>query len=138
MHKVIAIVCLTALGACDVSAFKNTGINFTDITADDGTSFDAALNDFERSADAAYRDLPFETGVVHVLANEHGDLHTYTLTPCRSSTRICGGTGRVGQVERTEDFFVVTGAYRDRTFYLSPGGDGYLTWRGINRDLAWN
>ena len=96
------------------------------------------LEETRRAVDVAYGDLPFDTGRVYVVANEHGDLHTYSLTPCRSGTHICGGTGRVGHVERTPDYFVVTGAYRNRTFYLSPGGDGYLTWRGVNRDLAWN
>ncbi len=138
MHKVTALVCLTALGACDVPAFKNTGINFTDIIEREDNEVDALFTELDRDLDAAFRDQPFDTGVVYVVANEHGDLHTYSLTPCRGGTHICGGTGLVGHVERTVDFFVVTGAYRDRTFYLSPGGDGYFTWRGINRDLAWN
>ncbi|MBU2992100.1 hypothetical protein KO486_02635 [Octadecabacter sp. B2R22] len=96
------------------------------------------MDETRRAVDEAYRDLPFDTGTVYVVADEHGDLHTYSLTPCQNGTHICGGTGRVGHLQRTADYFVVTGAYRDRTFYLSPGGDGYLTWRGVRRDLAWN
>lgn len=104
-----------------------TQMEFADLTAET-----------RRGIDAAYRDLPFDTGTVYVVANEHGDLHTYSLTPCRNATHICGGTGRAGHLERTADYFVVTGAYRDRTFYLSPGGNGILSWRGVSRDLAWN
>lgn len=96
------------------------------------------LESTDLAIDEAYRDKPFDSGTVYVVANEHGDLHTYSLTPCRGGTHICGGAGQVGHVTRTQDYFVVTGAYRGRTFYLSPGGDGYLTWRGVDRDLAWN
>ncbi|AGI69955.1 hypothetical protein OAN307_c46050 [Octadecabacter antarcticus 307] len=92
----------------------------------------------DRAIDDIHRDRPFDTGTVYVAANEHGDLHTYSLTPCRGGTQICGGAGHVGTVRRPLDYFVVTGAYRDRTFFLSPDGDGYLTWRGADLDLAWN
>ncbi|AKS47514.1 hypothetical protein SAMN05444287_2832 [Octadecabacter temperatus] len=129
MRTLLATLCPLALTACmsvDMSAVRTAVENVN------------LLDETRRDIDVAYRDLPFDTGRVYVVANEHGDLHTYSLTPCRNGTHICGGTGRVGHVERTLDYFVVTGAYRDRTFYLSPGGDGYLTWRGVNRDLAWN
>jgi hypothetical protein len=92
----------------------------------------------DRALGESHRDLPFDTGTVYVVANEHGDLHTYSLMPCRGGTQICGGSGHVGTVQRTLDYYVVTGAYSDRTFFLSPGGDGYLTWRGMDIDLAWN
>lgn len=96
------------------------------------------LAETRRAVDVAYRDLPFDTGRVYMVANEHGELHTYSLTPCRNNTHICGGTGRVGHVKRTEDLYIVTGAYPDRTFFLSPGGNGHMIWRGVKRDLAWN
>lgn len=129
MRIAIALASLTALGACmtidqDALGARIEAVNLLDET--------------RRDLDEAYRDQPFDTGTVYVVANEHGDLHTYSLTTCRNGTHICGGTGRVGHVERTLDYYIVTGAYRGRTFYLSPGGDGYLNWRGVNRDLAWN
>lgn len=131
-----AVIGLAALGAC---AEDGQSIDLSALTIDpNAISFNDYMLSAERAYDEAYRDLPFDEGAVYVVANEHGDLHTYSLTPCRGGTRICGGSGGVGQVERTPDYFVVTGAYRGRTFYLSPGGDGHLTWRGEDRDLAWN
>lgn len=129
MRRVAAIAGLMMLGGCmtvDLNAAA-TQLEWDNLTAET-----------RRDIDAAYRDLPFDTGTVYVVANEHGDLHTYSLTPCRGGTHVCGGSGHVGHLRRTADYFVVTGAYRDRIFYLSPGGDGILTWRGVNRDLAWN
>ncbi|SMX42222.1 hypothetical protein [Octadecabacter ascidiaceicola] len=129
MRTLLAVICPLALTACMNVDWATTRAAVENVNL---------LDETRRAVDVAYRDLPFDTGRVYVVANEHGDLHTYSLTPCRGGTHICGGTGRVGHLERTPDYFVVTGAYRDRTFYLSPGGDGYLTWRGVDRDLAWN
>lgn len=134
MQKAIGLAGLALMSACatiDLSAASLTA-------AAEDLRVQNVKDETRRAIDEAYRDLPFDTGRVYVVANEHGDLHTYSLTPCQNGTHICGGTGRVGHVERTPDYFVVTGAYRGRTFYLSPGGDGYLTWRGVSRDLAWN
>lgn len=128
MRNFMALAGLTALGAC-------ANVDMPALEAQLNTDLFVAAN---REVDVNYRDLPFDTGTIYVIANEHGDMHTYTLTPCRDGTRICGGSGSVGQVARTPDFYVVTGAYPGRTFHLSPGGDGYLTWRGEDRDLAWN
>jgi len=129
MRTLLTVFCPVALTACMGADLSTTRAAVENLDL---------LDETRRAVDVAYRDLPFDTGPVYVVANEHGDLHTYSLTPCRGGTHICGGTGRVGHVERTLDYFVVTGAYSNRTFYLSPGGDGYLTWRGVNRDLAWN
>lgn len=132
MRSLPALLGLVALGACstaDVSshlATTQTQIETLDLVADTNRSIDDTL-----------RDVPFDTGRVYVVAEEHGELHTYSLTPC-GGDHICGGTGHVGRVDRTQNYFVVTGAYRGRTFYLQPGGSGILTWRGENRDLAWN
>lgn len=124
-----AIIGLSVLGACaEVGSPADA----------DRYSWNNLLQETDRDFDESFRDLPFDSGVVYVVANEHGDLHTYSLTPCRGGTHICGGSGGVGHVQRTPDYYVVTGAYSGRTFYLSPGGDGVLTWRGVNRDLAWN
>jgi len=121
----LGLVVLSACSTVDLAAFGEQQGDI-DLAADT-----------RRVLDDSYRDLPFDSGTVYIVANEHGDLHTYSLTPC-GGTHICGANGHVGHVERTLDYFVVTGAYRGRTFYLSPGGDGYLTWRGEDRDLAWN
>ena len=132
-------ICLAAMAM--LSACSTTGVQSTLATLDAQArqlEVQNVRNSFRRVVDDNYRELPFDEGTVFVVANEHGDLHTYSLTPCHGGTRICGGSGHVGRVERTLDHFVVTGAYRDRTFYLSPGGDGFLNWRGVNRDLAWN
>ena len=128
MRIMTALAGLAMLGACSQA---------------DRATFEAQLTAFdliketERAYADSYQDLPFDRGTVYVVANEHGDLHTYALTPC-GGAHVCGATGHVGRVQRTPDYFVVTGAYAGRTFYLSPGGDGYLKWRGVYRDLAWN
>ncbi|MCF2906291.1 hypothetical protein L0666_14950 [Octadecabacter sp. CECT 8868] len=129
MRIALVLAALVAQAGCSTADFAAMRSNVENLDL---------LDETRRDIDVAYRDLPFDTGTVYVVADEHGDLHTYSLTPCQNGTHICGGTGRAGHLQRTEDYFVVTGAYRDRTFYLSPGGDGYLTWRGVNRDLAWN
>lgn len=126
MRNLLALAAFSTLCACSYTAEQYVA---------DEAQFNANAR---QVADEMFRDLPFDSGPVYVVANEHGDLHTYSLSPCGGETRICGGNGRVGRVERIADFYVVTGAYRDRTFYLSPGGDGYLTWRGVKLDLAWN
>jgi len=127
MHRFLAAASLIGLGACTTLDAVGAQIGAADLP-----------KATDRAIDDAFRSQPFEGGRVYVVANEHGDLHTYSLTPCRGGTHICGGTGRVGHMERTADYVIVTGAYRDRTFYLSPGGDGYLNWRGVRRDLAWD
>ncbi|WP_296418884.1 hypothetical protein [Pseudooctadecabacter sp.] len=128
MRILAALAGFILFGACSVA----------DITREAEALRVQNLTDETRRAwDVAYRDLPFDRGTVYVIANEHGDMHTYSLQPCGTG-HICGGNGHRGHVERTADFFVVTGAYPHRTFLLSPGGDGYLNWRGVYRDLAWN
>lgn len=128
MRILLASVVLAGLGACSTQNLTQTGPQI-----ENPNLFTQARREFE----IAYLDKPFDTGVVYVVAQEHGELHTYSLTSC-GVERICGPNGRAGHVERTRDHFVVTGAYPDRTFYLSPGGDGFLNWRGVNSDLAWN
>ncbi|SEW45299.1 hypothetical protein SAMN04488515_3315 [Cognatiyoonia koreensis] len=83
-----------------------------------------------------FQDQPFDVGPVSVLSEERGKLRTYLLTPCRNGTRVCGA--HVGSVSKTPDFTIVSGAYPGRTFYLSPGGDGYLLVNGRTISLAWN
>ncbi|MEL6958605.1 MAG: hypothetical protein AAGL89_06590 [Pseudomonadota bacterium] len=100
--------------------------------------YDNAVTEVRRMFADRFSDQPFAEGRVYMVAEEHGELHTYALTPCRNGTHVCGASGGVGHVQQTPDYYIVTGAYPDRTFYLSPGGDGYLLWRGEYRDLAWN
>ncbi len=83
-----------------------------------------------------FQDQAFDAGSVSVLTEEHGELHTYTLRPCHNGTRICGP--RAGTFEKTPDYTIVRGAYGARTFFLSPGGDGYLVKNGRSIPLAWN
>jgi len=128
MRFLTAFAALITLGACSLAEVEQQA---TQLTVQNVT------DNIRRTWDDANRDLPFDAGPVYVIANEHGDMHTYSLRPC-GGDHVCGDTGHRGHVKRTPDFFVVTGAYPGRTFLLSPGGDGYLTWRGVNRDLAWN
>lgn len=93
---------------------------------------------FERS----YYDLPFGDGdgPVTVLTTEYGKLRGYTLAPCRGGNHVCAGSpqGRAGTVTRQADYDVVTGTYSNRTFYLAPGGDGYMLRGHELIPLAWD
>ena len=84
---------------------------------------------------APFQDAPFDTGTITVLAEVHGDLRSYSLRPC-GSDHICGA--RRGYVTKTEDHWVVTGAYAGRTFYISAGGDGWVERHGRRDPIAWN
>ena len=128
MRFVLAGIAFAGLGACLTQDLSQAWAEVSSINL---------LTETRRGYEESYLDIPFEAGAVVAIAEEHGDLHTYSLTPCGEG-KICGLNGRAGDLQRTRDHFVVTGAYPERTFYLSPGGDGFLNWRGENRDLAWN
>jgi len=83
-----------------------------------------------------FQDKPFDEAAVKIVAAQGGELQTYTLRPCNSGTGVCGAT--TGAYERTADYYVVSGAYPGRTFWLSPGGDGYTTRAGVTSTLAWH
>lgn len=83
-----------------------------------------------------WQDKPFDEGAISVLSEEHGDLHTYTLTPCHGGANVCGDS--VGHLQVTPDYYVITNAYDGRTFYISPGGDGYVKINGVFTTIAWN
>jgi len=104
-----------------------------------GLSYDALRAETRRDIDEAYRDLPFDSGAVSVLVTERSALKTYQLLPC-GGNHICAksASGQRGHMQRTEDYFVVTGAYAGRVFYLSPGGDGYVMLGTARTALAWN
>lgn len=130
MHFRKALACLGLIGlsAC---------------AAPDWNAAQTALEDFDLVAtvnethSAAFQTIPFADGAISIVAEEHGELHTYTLSPCGVG-KICGPSGRVGDLVVQDNYYIVTGAYPGRRFFLSPGGDGILTWRGVDRDLAWN
>lgn len=86
-----------------------------------------------------FRDIAFAEGEVAVVAEENGRLRTYWLVPCQNGTQICAGgpQGRAVDLTSTPDFQIVSGAYRGRDFYLSPGGDGMLFTRDGRHQLAW-
>ncbi len=89
----------------------------------------------QRAYADTFQDTPFARGQISVVATEHGDLHTFTLRPC-GGDHMCGA--RQGHVAKTPDYFVVTGAYAGRTFYVSPGGDGWIKRNGTVYPMAWN
>ena len=93
-----------------------------------------------RAYAATFQDQPFDTGPVSIVAEEYGELHTYTLAPCRGGATVCQGSahGRAALLQWTPDYAVVTGAYHGRTFYLSPGGDGWMKRHGQLIPLAWD
>ncbi|MEJ6398325.1 hypothetical protein [Yoonia sp. 208BN28-4] len=95
-----------------------------------------ATQDVNRFYADTFQDAPFDSGPVSVLTEEHGELHTYTLTPCRAGTRVCGT--RAGHLSRNADFYILTGAYHGRTFYFSPGGDGFVKRGSHYIPMAWN
>ena len=117
---VTSITALFALSACDGRPL----------------TFDATPLAVKRFYANTWQDKAFDEGVVTVLQADHGDLRSFTLTPCRSGTHICGS--QAGHLALTPDYAVVTGAYSGRTFYLSPGGDGYVKRHGQLHPIAWD
>lgn len=126
MRTIAALFGLAALGAC-TAADMNAALAGFDPVADTRRAFAEA-----------YQDQPFAEGAIDVVADEHGELHTYSLRPCHDGTRICGGSEGVGRLEATPDSDIVTAAYPGRVFVLTPGGGGTLRWRGAEWPLAWN
>lgn len=82
-----------------------------------------------------FQDHPFDSGPISVLSEEHGDLKTYTLRPC-GEDHICGS--RKGHVTKAPDYWVVTGTYAGRIFYVSAGGDGWVKHGSELIPIAWN
>ena len=101
---------------------------------------DRNLVGLERAWANAFSDQPFDTGPVTILTSEQGALRSYTLAPCRGGSTVCAGSsrGRAGTVQVTPDFDVVSGVYPGRVFYLSPGGDGFMRYRGADYALSWD
>lgn len=128
-QAVFGLLSLAALAGCADWPETRAEIETLDLVAET-----------RRTMQWSWYDNPFTEGPVTVLTAEHGRLRGYTLVPCRGGTRVCAGSsqGRVGTLTRTPDYDVIQGAYAGRTFYLSPGGDGYLVLNGQTLPLAWN
>lgn len=126
-----AIIGLMALGACQ--GFQTQG-DIASAKIENTLTFSA--NTVGRVFADGLQDAPFDSGPVSILTEEHGELHTFELTTCQSGTHICGA--RAGHLQRAPDYYVMSGAYAGRTFYLSPGGDGYVKRNGEYMPLAWN
>ena len=124
-----ALAGLLALAACGQPApFVPGSMAWSDVTV--------ASN---RAAESGY-EQPFQNGPMTVIATENGDLTSWTLVPCQGGAAICGGGlyGPAGTREVTADYTVIRGLY-GRTFWLSPGGDGWVG-RNVNAvvPLAWD
>lgn len=128
---------LTLLSGCET---LSVGLNVEQIEQEleANYSFEAIDRAAYRGFASTYSETPFEFGAMSIVSAEHGELHTYTLVPCGES--VCAGSaqGPRGRVEQTPDFVIVTGLY-NRTFWLSPGGDGALVRSdGETVPLAWD
>ncbi len=86
---------------------------------------------------ASFQTAPFANGAVSVVAREGDFLRTFSQVPCQGGAAVCSPSGRVGHLELTPDYAVVSGLY-GRTFWLSPGGDGALVRGAVTVPLAWN
>ena len=116
---ILSLVALTAIAACA------PGEPFTG---------NKGPVEVQRALANAFTDLPFDTGAVTVLTEEHGELHSYTFNTCGNA--VCSGHRR-GTLQQAPDYTVITGTHAGRTFYLSPGGDGWLKLHGNLIPLAW-
>lgn len=115
----LSIAALALLAACDGKplTFSGTPVQVKRAYAD------------------AFQDKPFDTGAISIVAEEHGELHTFTLRPC-GADNVCGA--RQGQLVKTADHYVISNAYGGRTFYIAAGGSGYIKRDGAFYPLAWN
>ena len=93
-----------------------------------------------RAWDTAFSTIPFETGVVRIVAPVADEMQTFVLVACHDGQRICAENtrGRAGRLVVGPDYYVVTGAYPGHAFYLSPGGNGYLMAGEYAVPLAWD
>jgi hypothetical protein len=102
-------------------------------------AFSNVVAESDRMVADSFRDIAFTEGRVAVVAVEDGRMRTYWLVPCRNGEAICAGgpNGRAVSLTSNPDFRIVSGAYRGRDFYLSPGGDGMMITRDGRHQLAW-
>ena len=88
-----------------------------------------------RAVEWSFLDNPLDTGPVTILAPEHGDLRSYEIRKC-GDVRVCSGH-RSAPLLMSADFVVIDGLIPGRTFYLSPGGDGWMKRSGQLIPIAW-
>ena len=132
--KVITVfTALAAVSGCNAPRFE-----FPEITPET-LAFANVVAEADRMVADSFRDIAFTEGRVAVVAAENGRMRTYWLVPCQDGTQICAGgpRGRAVNLTDSPDFRIVSGAYRGRDFYLSPGGDGVLINRDGQHQLAW-
>lgn len=133
-----AVAALVVLGGCaeldPIPDWPGTG--FSSQEPLEGPALPAA---YQRQVERALTEPPFANGALAVLATEGGELHSWTLVPCRGGVAVCGGSaqGPAGRVVRTPDYLAVEGLY-GRRFWLSHGGDGYVERQGRFVPLAWD
>lgn len=130
---ITVLVALAAVTGCNAPRFE-----FPEITPET-LAFSSVVAEADRLVADSFRDIAFTEGRVAVVAEENGRMRTYWLVPCRDGTKICAGgpNGRAVDLTSSPDFRIVSGAYRGREFYLSPGGDGVLISRDGQHQLAW-
>ncbi len=133
--KIISIGAgLALLAGCNAPRFE-----LPEITPET-LAFSTVVAEADRMVADSFRDIAFTEGRVAVVAEENGRMRTYWLVPCRDGTRICAGgpNGRAVVLTDSPDFRIVSGVYRGRDFYLSPGGDGVMINRDRQHQLAWD
>ena len=99
------------------------------------------LSGFTRAYALAFSEYPFERGVIDIVASEDNQMRTFRMVVCRAGTTVCAGNlhGPAGALTREPDYWIVRGLCGNRTFYLSPGGDGAIYYGGQQgAALAWN
>ena len=117
---ILATLAALTLAACNGKPLTMEGLPITAIRAYADT----------------FQDHPFDEGPVSIIAEEHGELHTYKLRACHGGEKVCGT--RAVPLLRAPDYFVAENAYPGRTFYLSPGGDGWMKVGGRLIGIAWH
>ncbi len=122
-----------------LTAFALLGVGACATPEQTATEFDNQSAYVRNQYAEAIGGIPFQRGTVSILATEHGELRTYSLTPCQGGVAVCAGgmNGRAGQLTRLRDYHVVSEAYRGRAFYLAVNGTGYLLVNGQFIPLAW-
>ncbi len=131
--SVACFVGLAVLAGCNAPKFA-----VPDITPET-VVFSNVVAEADRLVADSFRDVAFADGRVAVVTAEDGRMRTYWLVPCQNGTQICAGGphGRAVDLTSNPDFRIVSGAYRGRDFYLSPGGDGMIITRDGRNQLAW-
>jgi hypothetical protein len=125
------LAALTLTSACEV--FN------TDLPTQEDRIFQ--LSGFTRAYALGFSEFPFERGVIDIVADEGDQMRTFRMAVCRQGQAVCADSihGPAGQLTQEPDYWIVRGLFGNRTFYLSPGGDGAIYY-GNERAaaLAWN